>query len=176
MASVTYRRSDDSGAAELETHRRERLREGVTMALYVGLSLLAVMVALPSDAGPSASDSPAALLFLTALGLLIAHWLAFRISARLAHRGRLASEHLELLAAQLAGGLAATAVAVLPVLLLGTPTGILVAELLLIGFVALVAYAAARTVPLDRIRAGGYVAAVVVLSLVVLSVKNLAGH
>ena len=29
---------------------QERVREGVTMALYVSLSLLAVMVAIPSDA------------------------------------------------------------------------------------------------------------------------------
>ena len=59
----------------------------------------------------AAGASHAAILFVTSIGLLIAHQLAFRLSARLAH-GKLASEHAELLAAQLIGGLAVTVVAV----------------------------------------------------------------
>jgi hypothetical protein len=63
----------DAGHA---ARRRERVREGVTL----GLSLLAVMVALPLDVSPSAAASPATVILLTAVGLLVAHQLAFRIS------------------------------------------------------------------------------------------------
>jgi hypothetical protein len=156
--------------------QRERLREGITMALYIGLSLLGVMVALPAEVSPSSASSPAGVIVLTAVGLLVAHWLAFRLSARFAHHGQLTAEHLELLGAQLVGGLAVTAVAVVPVMLLGREPGVLVAELGLIGFVGAIGYAAARTIPVSRSRAGLYVVAVVVLALAVLWIKTLVGH
>jgi hypothetical protein len=161
---------------ESSGHRPETIREGLTMALYISLSLLAVMVALPTNVTQSTTESPALLLALTSLGLLVAHQLAFRISARLAHRGELASEHLELLAAQLVGGLLVTAVAVVPVILIGGSLGVLVSELLLLAFVAMVGYAAARTVPVSRFRALLYVAGVVLLSLAVLWIKSLVAH
>ena len=145
------------------------------MALYVSLSLLAVMIALPKDVAPASSDSPAAVLFFTSLGLLLAHQLAFRISAQLAHRGLL-SEHLEILGAHLAGGLLVTAIAVVPVLLIAGPTGVLVAELLLLGFIAVVGYMAARSVPLGRVRSLAYVAGVVVLTLAILWIETLVDH
>jgi hypothetical protein len=145
------------------------------MALYVSLSLLAVMVALPRDVEPEASDSPAAVLFFTSLGLLLAHQLAFRISARLAHRGLL-SEHLEILGAHLAGGLLVTAIAVAPVLLIGGRAGVLVSELLLLGFIAVVGYVAARSVPLSRTRALVYVLGVVAMTLAILWIENLVDH
>jgi hypothetical protein len=160
---------------ERAANRTERIREGVTMALYIALSLLAVMFALPASIAPSDAGTHAALLFATSIGLLIAHQLAFRLSARLAH-GKLASEHLELLAAQLVGGLAVTVVAVVPVLLIGGTTALLIAELALISFIAVVGYIAARGIPLSRPRALLYVAGVVALTLVVIGVKNLAHY
>jgi hypothetical protein len=166
-----------AGALEpLPEHRRERLREGVTMALYVSLSLLAVLVALPPSLDPGAVARPALTLLLTSLGLILAHVLAFRLSARLVHHGALPAAQLELLAAQLAGGLAVTAVAVVPVLFLGGPAGVRAAEWLLLAFVAAVGYLAARSVPVSRPRALAYVAAVVVLALGVLWVKSLVRH
>lgn len=160
----------------LRSHQQELQREAVTMALYVGLSLLAVMVALPKDVAPASSDSPAAVLFFTSLGLLFAHQLAYRVSARLAHRGQLLSEHVELLGAQLVGGLAVTAIAVVPVLLIDGRAGVLVSELLLMAFIAAVSYVAARAVPVGRIRALGYSAGIVALTLVVLWIENLVDH
>ena len=145
------------------------------MALYIALSLLAVMFALPASISSSAGSGHAAVLFVTSLGLLIAHQLAFRLSARLAH-GKLASEHLELLAAQLIGGLAVTLVAVVPVLVIGGQPGLLIAELALITFIAVVGYVAARGIPVSRARALLYVAGVVALTLVVIGVKNLAHY
>jgi len=157
-------------------HRRERIREGVSMALYISLSLLAVMLAFPRDAGPSTAESPALVIFLTALGLILAHQLASRLSTRLAHHGRLAREHLDLFAAQLAGGLLVTIVAVIPVILIDGHRGVIVSELVLLAFIAGVAYTAARLVPYSRLRSLLYTGGIVVLALAVLWVKGLVGH
>src|SRR4029079_5253660 len=91
-----------------EGQRQARIREGLTMALYIGLSLMARMVALPRHVTPPLDPRRAVTLFLTSISLLIAHQLAFRLSARLAHQGALGAEHLDLLAAQVVGGLAVT--------------------------------------------------------------------
>ena len=157
-------------------HRQERIREGVTMALYISLSLLAVMLALPRDAGPSSAESPATVVFLTSIGLILAHQLAFRLSARLAHRGRLHAAHLDLLAAQLVGGLAVTAVAVAPLLLIQGRAGVIVSELVLLAFIAGAAYTAARMVPHSRLRSLAFTAGIVAIALGVLWVKSLVGH
>jgi hypothetical protein len=145
------------------------------MALYIALSLLAVMFALPASVSSAAGASHAAIIFVTSIGLLIAHQLAFRLSARLAH-GKLASEHAELLAAQLIGGLAVTVVAVVPVLVNGGAARLRVAELALITFIAVVGYIAARGIPVSRARALLSVAGVVALTLLVIGVKNLAHY
>lgn len=165
----------DHGLAT-EAHRRERRREGVTMALYISLSLLAVMLALPRDAGPSSAESPAMVVFLTSIGLILAHQLAFRLSARLAHHGRLHAAHLDLLGAQLIGGLAVTAVAVAPLLLIDGRAGVIVSELVLLAFIAGAAYTAARMVPYSVLRSLAYTGAIVVIALGVLWVKSLVGH
>jgi hypothetical protein len=159
------------------SHRaRERMREGVTMALYISLSLLAVLVALPTSFAPEASESPALAIVLTSVGLILAHRLAFQLSTRLVHGWQLSAASVELLGAQLIGGLAVTVVAVTPVVLIGGPGGELAAELLLLAFIAGVGYVAARSVPLSRPRSVVYVAVVVALALVVLWVKNLVHH
>jgi hypothetical protein len=162
--------------ASATNHRQARIREGLTMALYIGLSLLAVMVALPRDVTAALEPHPAVALFLTSISLLIAHQLAFRLSARLAHQGELGAEHLDLLAAQIVGGLAVTAVAVIPVLLIDGRAGIVVAELALLAFIAAVGYASARTIHVSRVRALLSVLGVIVLVLVVLGLKEVVHH
>ena len=159
-----------------EGQRQARIREGLTMALYIGLSLLAVMVALPRDVTAALDPHPAVTLFLTSISLLIAHQLAFRLSARLAHQGALGREHLDLLAAQVVGGLAVTAVAVIPVLLFEGTTGVVIAELALLAFIAVVGYAAARTGNVSRARALLSVLGVIALVLIVLGIKGLVHH
>lgn len=161
---------DGSGA-----HRLELVREGVTMALYISLSLLAVTVALPADLRGERLE-PALVVLLASIGLILAHAVAFRLSSRLVNRGRLSAASLELLGAQLAGGAAVTVVAVLPIVLLSVPTGVYVAGVLLIGFVAIVGYLAARSADIGRGRVIGSVAGVVVVALIVLAVKGLVGH
>ena len=159
-----------------EGQRQARVREGLTMALYIGLSLLAVMVALPRNVTATLEPHPAVALFLTSISLLIAHQLAFRLSARLAHQGALGAEHLDLLAAQVVGGLAVTAVAVIPVILFEGRTGVVIAELALLAFIAAVGYASARTIHVSRVRALLSVLGVIALVLVVLWIKELVHH
>jgi hypothetical protein len=144
------------------------------MALYVSLSLLAVLLAAPS--GTDESRVRLALTVgLTAIGLLLAHQVAFRMSTRLVNRGEVDTETARLLAAQSVGGLAVAVLAVVPVLLFGA-AGLRVAELLLLGVVAFVGYLTARVKATSRIRSLGYVLGVVAMVGVVLVVKSLAGH
>lgn len=159
-----------------EGRRQDRVREGLTMALYIGLSLLAVMVALPRNVTATLEPNPAVTLFLTSISLLIAHQLAFRLSARFAHRGVIGAEHLDLLAAQVVGGLAVTTVAVIPLILFEGTTGVVIAELTLLAFIAAVGYASARTIHVSRVRAVMSVLGVIALVLVVLWIKELVHH
>jgi hypothetical protein len=69
--------------------RRELVREAVTMALYVSITLLAALVAIPSDDVPGTLRT-AALIWGGAASLALAHWLAFDIGARLFR-----TEHLD---------------------------------------------------------------------------------
>lgn len=158
------------------SHPEARLHEGLTMALYISLSLLAVLVALPADLSPGEAARPALVVFLTSLGLILAHSVAFRMSTRLLHHGLLSEANRRVAAAQFAGGLAVTAVAVAPVLLLGGSLGVTIAEYLLLAFIAAVGYVTARSAGLSRLRALVYVSGVVVVVVVVIWVKGLVGH
>lgn len=141
------------------------------MALYLGLSLLAVLLAIPAAEEPSVQ-----VLAITAMGLLVAHLLAFAVSSRLVSHGELDSEARRIAGAQVAGGLAVVVLVTLPLLLFEAPLGVRVAEALLLGLVAAVGYLAARQAEVSRIRAAVYAVAVVVLALIVVVVKGLTGH
>jgi hypothetical protein len=153
---------------------REWVREAVTMALYISLSLLAVLVALPKESAAESDDLWLTIL-LTAVALLLAHQLAFRISTRLVNKGLLDPSGVKLLGAQLVGGLIAAVAAALPVLVFGSGA-VQASALVLLLFVAATGYRAARSVPTSRGRALMYVAGVVVAVMVVLFVKSLVGH
>lgn len=167
---------DVSGA--FDEHERERMeiwREGVTMALYVSLSQLAVMTALPSQ---EASTDPklALTILLTSVGLVLAHQVAFRMSSRLVAQGsRLEPMAPRLLRAQLLGGALVTALAVLPVVLFGSSAYNVSIGLLLL-FVMVVGYLVARSAPHSRLRSLVYVAIVGLAVVAVLAVKSLVSH
>lgn len=165
------------------SHTRRSLRdmgpeatvEGFTMALYVSLSLLAVVIAMPPLRPDEGADEIVRLLLFTSVGLVLAHLLAFRLSARMVHGGRLPQESREVIGAQVIGGLAVTALAVTPVVLFG-PIGTLVSEAVLLGLVVLAGWIVATKAGLSRARRVGYVTIVVGLVVVVLVVKSVAGH
>ena len=164
----------DTGAAERH-ERREIWREGFTMALYISLSQLAVLTALPA-ASVEGSTTLALTIALTSIGLVLAHQLAFRMSSRLIAEGsRLEPMAPRILRAQLVGGALVTALAVLPVLLFG-PGAFRVSIGLLLLFVLGVGYLVARSAPTSRLRSLLYVGFVAILVVGVLVVKNLVGH
>ena len=90
---------DDEGAV----HRRALAREFFASALYVALVLLAALVALPRDRLPT-DHAVMATLFGTALGLVLAHFVAFRFAAHFtAEAGRAETPLIQEAAAGLAG-------------------------------------------------------------------------
>lgn len=160
---------------EEERERNEVVREAVTMALYVSLSQLAVLTALPRD--QATEDATLAwTIALTSVGLVLAHQIAFRMSSRLISKGSVLEPIApRILRAQLLGGVVVTLLAVVPVLVLGAGA-LPVSMALLLLFVMVVGYAVARSAPASRLRSLVYVGGVVVLVGLVLAVKSLVGH
>lgn len=153
---------------------REAAREAITMALYVSLSLLAVLVALPAHTASSRLAS-AVTIVVAALGLVLAHHVAFRLSSRLVDKGLVTKESLRLLGAQLAGAVPVAVVAAVPPLVFGGDTGRILSEVVLVVFVALVGYRAVRQTA-SPARSMLYVGGLVVTIAAVVAVKTAVGH
>ena len=159
---------------DLPEGRLELLREVTTMALYVSLSILAVLIALPVAQNDNRVQAGLTVLA-TGLGLVLAHHLSFRMSSRLVNGGLLSPQSVEALTAQALGGLPVAVLAALPVFVLGEEPGEVVSEVLLLGFVALVGYRSARfTSGVGRSLL--YVGVIVAAVAAVLVIKLLAGH
>ena len=137
-------------------------------------SLLAVLVALPPGADLGGRHLALTIL-LTAVALLLAHQVAFRLSSRLINQGLLDDDGRRLLSAQVAGGLITGAIAAAPVFIFGDGA-LRLTEFLVLAFVAGTGYRAARSVPTSRTKALGYVAFIVVVVMALLFVKSLVGH
>jgi hypothetical protein len=170
--------SHENELVAVDTEARERLervRESITMALYVGLSLQAVLLTTPSPSVEDDRTGVALTIFLTALGLLVAHQVAFRLSTRLLNRGVVDADALATLRAQTLGGLPVAFIAAGPVLVLGQ-AGLVVAEVMLLSFVGVVGFAAARASGTSRRRAAMYVLLLVVLVAAVLALKIVVKH
>jgi hypothetical protein len=155
---------------------RELLREGVAMALYVSISLLAVMVALPDEIHATSPGLVAIGVAVTALGLIAAHWLAFRLSTRLTYGELVRAEHAAVLSAQVVAAAIVVGLATIPVIVLGVESGLVVAQILLLAVVAVVAYFAARPGHVGRPRALLYAVLVVGAAGIVVGIKNIVGH
>ncbi|MEI6624466.1 MAG: hypothetical protein WCP28_21460 [Actinomycetes bacterium] len=166
-----------AGEAEVTggAHNREIVREGVTMAMYVSLSLLAVVLATPEITRETRADV-AFVAFATVCGLLFAHMLAFEVSTRLVSAGRVDAQSRRVLGAQVAGGMVVAAVVTIPALIFTPKVSLVVAELLLICFVGVVAFVAARGAGASNLRSLTYTMIVLAASMVVLLVKGLVGH
>lgn len=162
--------SDESNRVRFEVWR-----EGITMALYVSLSQVAVMTAYPTTVAiqdPHIARST----LLTSVGLILAHQIAFRISSRVVTPGsRLNPAVPAVMRAQLIGGGCVTLLAVLPLAAFG-PGAYRVSIALLLCFVMVIGYIAARTAPTSRIRSLIYVVLVAAVVFALLGVKSLVGH
>lgn len=133
-----------AGLVEDAAHRRSLVREGLTSALYVALVLLATLVVVPQERLPS--DLHLVQLMLGAgIGLLVAHWFAFRLATRLtSEQGAWTRTDAEEAAVMLLGGLAPGVVAAVPFLLLDGRPALVTALLLLAAFPAIAGGLVAR--------------------------------
>ena len=160
---------------EADREKSEVWREGITMSLYVSLSQLAVMTAMPAKE-IEGNTTLALTVLLTTVGLILAHQVAFRMSSRLVNpNSTLEPIAPRLLRAQLLGGGAVTALAVIPIALFG-PGAYRFSIGLLLLFVMVVGYLVARSGPRGRVRSVAYMGAVGLAVLLVLFVKSLVNH
>jgi hypothetical protein len=151
-------------------------REAYTMALYVSVCLLAALSAVAERADAGHVDV-LKITWGTTVGLAVAHWFAFRVSARLVAAGALGRVDVELAGAQLVGALAVALLVTLPVLLLPATAELDVARLILAGFVAAIGYAVARNSGASMRRSAIYAACILVTALAIAVLKNvLSGH
>lgn len=155
----------------LSPQQRERMREGTTMALYVSLSLLAVLLALPqSTVDESGRAALTVIVLITSIGLIIAHQIAFRISSLLVDQKRSKNHVPDIIRAQLGGGAVATVLALVPLILFG-PHSLWLSTLLLTAFVCWVAYVAARSVAKTRLAALRYTGLILLAIIAITAIK-----
>lgn len=170
--------SEVSVPRAIEEDEREQIevwREGITMALYISLSQLAVMTAMSAQQA-STNTTLGLTVALTTVGLVLAHQVAFRMSSRLVAQGsKLEPLAPRIMRAQLIGGGAVTLLAVLPIVMFG-PDAYKWSIALLLLFVMVVGYLVARSAPRSRVRSLLYVVVVAVIVIGVLAVKSLVGH
>lgn len=146
------------------------------MALYVAICLLAALSAVSEHAASDQLDA-FKIVWGTTVGLAVAHWFAFRVSARLVASGTIRRHDAAAAGAQLAGAAAVALLATIPVLVLPRSVEFDVVRLVLACFIALVGYAVARSSGGSGGRSMVYAASVLVVATVVAVVKNtLAGH
>jgi hypothetical protein len=166
--------TDLPAVAEL-SGRRELLREGFTTALYVAICLLAALIALPETGG--AREHVIRIIWGVTIGLALAHWFAFRLSARMVGAGTIREEDVESAGAQLAAAAGVALLASIPVLVLDESAELAAVELLLAVFIGLVGFAVARSAGASRTRSLVYAIFVLVIALLIAGLKNgLAGH
>jgi hypothetical protein len=169
------RRGAAAGSPDPE-HDRLLLREVLASALYLTLVLLAALVAVPADRLPSESRVVWIILG-TAAGLLAAHWLAFRLVARLTtEQGGWSPSAAQEAGAQLTGGMAVAVLASVPFVLLDGDVALTVTLRVLAALPGLVGCLIARLRGRSWRFAVATGAVTLVLAAVVVVLKNVVTH
>jgi hypothetical protein len=164
------------GTDEESVHRRALAREFFASALYVALVLLATLVAVPRDRLPS-DHAVLATLFGTALGLVLAHFVAFRYAAHFtAEAGRAGAPLIQEALAGLAGGLVVALVAAVPYVLFEGDDALLGALIALAVIPAVMGFAIARLRGKSRTRSFGAAGIALIAAMAVVYVKDFLGH
>lgn len=164
---------DDPQPARTSTIDPLVLRESITMGLYITISLLAVLSAKPHGGG---TDAALPLVWGTTLGLVLAHWFAFRLTARLFAGEQLSGHDRRAIAGQVLAGFAVAGLASVP-LLLHDSAGPALARGCLAGLIGLFAFVTARHHGGSHARAMVYALVVLAISLAVAVGKYLlTGH
>ena len=154
------------------------------MMLYLSIVLLAAFAALPSGSGGDAhlaggvhGSTLIALIWGTAIGLAIAHWFAFRVTARAFGGGTVSDTDVRIGLAQLVAAMIVAGLCTVPVIVFDTTSEVTAATIvlaLLLGLSGfLVAKSAGRSV-LRSLILGGIV---MLVGLAIALLKNfLVGH
>lgn len=151
------------------------LRESVTMALYLTISLLALLAARPH--GEEATGPGLGVVWGTVAGLTLAHWLAFRLSGRLFAGSPLTAEDRATLKGQAMAALGVAVLASIPFLVFEPPTEQEAAGLVLAGLIGLFTYGTARRNDASPLRSLVSAVSAVAVAAAIAIVKNvLAGH
>ena len=172
-------RMADPAAPDLNTAQQDEAdvelrKEALTMALYVAICLLAALAAVPESA---AEDHVFGIVWGTTIGLALAHWFAFRVSARLVAQGAVRHHDALVALAQLLGAAAVALVATVPALLLPASVELDVVELVLACFIALVGYAVSRSSGASFVRSIVYALFLLIVAGIVVGLKiALSGH
>jgi hypothetical protein len=163
-------------AATHAPHQRVLAREFFAAALYMALVLLAALVGFPSARLPS-DHVVVVTLIGTAFGLILAHWLAFRLAAHLTDEGGVWSGSApQEAAAQIAGGVGVAVLAALPFVVLDGAEALRISLLLLAAMPALTGLAIARLRQRSWLGSSIFAAVVFVVALGVVEVKAALGH
>jgi hypothetical protein len=167
---------ETADAAAHVAHRRALAREALASGLYVALVLLAALIAVPTEQLPS--DAHMAWIVLgTALGLLLAHWLAFRLAARITtEQGDWTPSAAQEAAAQFAGGLAVAVLAAAPFVVLEAASARVAALAALAALPALAGCLIARLRGRTWLFALTTGVLVLILATGVVAAKNILGH
>jgi hypothetical protein len=159
-----------------DAETRLAAREFFAAALYMAIVLLAALVAVPTDRLPP-DEAVAGLLVGSAIGLTLAHWLAFRLASHLTVEGGFRTESAAREAgAQIAGGLGVAVIAALPFLLLDGDAALTGSLILLAALPALTGMAIARLRGRSWFTSLIAGAVVLTLAVVVVVVKSAVGH
>jgi hypothetical protein len=151
-------------------------REFLASALYMALVLLAALVGLPVRQLPSDAVVVATLVG-TAVGLILAHWLAFRLASHLTVAGGVwEGAAVREAGAQVLGGLAVALVASLPFVFLDGADALDVALLLLALMPAATGLVIARLRGHSWLRSIVLSAVVLAVAVAVVEFKAAVGH
>lgn len=143
------------------------------MAFYVAVCLVAALAAIDDDHRLPTLG----IIWGTTIGLALAHLFAFRLATRLVGAGRVGRHEGKLAVAQLLGAAGVAAIATVPVLVLGEPSDVDAARLVIAGFIGYFAFEIGRNNGAGRARSTLFAGSVLVIATTVALVKNyLLGH
>ena len=159
-------------ALERTDEQRHLVREALTMALYVSITLLAVETATRSPSDPRAEE----IIWATTVGLALAHWCAFIMASRLVGPIHDQVSLARQLMAELIGAAVIGVVATIVVVALPRDVQWQVARYTIAGCVGLVAYGQLRLLGASRPRALRVAIAALAVAEAVATVKRILGH
>lgn len=157
-------------------HRQVLAREFLASALYVAIVLLTALVALPRARMPS-DISVVATMVGTAVGLIAAHFVAFRLAAHMTSEAGVApAPVLEEAGAGFAGGLMVAILAALPFAVLDGNDALLATLIALAILPALMGLAIARLRGYSWTASAVTAGVVLTMALTVVGLKSALGH